>query len=59
MQEVDPFLIMKSYNLISAAITGVYIVVRWPVMKQSPFEMIWCKESTIMLFSACVAHIIA
>ena len=31
MQDIDSFLIMKSYNLISAALIGLYILVRWPI----------------------------
>ena len=59
MQDVDAFLMMKSYNLITAALLGIYILVRWPITGQTPIDMIWSQESAIMLFSSAIAHIAA
>ena len=59
MQEIDSMLIMKSYNWISTVLIGSYILIRWAATGQSPFEMIWCVESALMLVGACVSHLCA
>ena len=61
MQDVDPFLIMKSYNTIAALATGVYLIVRSCVEKELPLVsmMIWTRQSAMLFIFSVLSHLVA
>lgn len=57
MQGVPPNLILEFYNVISAVLIGLYILIRWPITGEVPLEMDWTAASAAMLIGACFAHL--